>query len=76
MDFIASKGRPIMKCALERIWRDVIVVYFKVICMDLPERSERNLEKPWYTVCGPRIEPVIPQMLIILPQRWANRYGS
>jgi hypothetical protein len=76
MDFIASKGRPIMKCALERMCRDIIVVYFKVICLDLPERAEENLEKFWDTVCGLRTEPEIPRMLIILQKRLTNPCGS
>jgi hypothetical protein len=56
-----------MKYALERIWRDVI-------CLDLAERAEGNLDKPWDTVCGPRIEPEIPRMLIILPKHLTNPY--
>jgi hypothetical protein len=49
-----------MKFALQRIWKNVIVVYFEVIRLDLPERAEGNLEKPWDTACGQRIETEIP----------------
>jgi hypothetical protein len=45
-EYTQSSGRMLANDELERIWKEVVVTYFKVIFRHLPGETEGNHENP------------------------------
>jgi hypothetical protein len=44
-DYIISKDKMIVNNELERIWKETVVVQFKILPQHLPEMTEENHEQ-------------------------------